>query len=171
MGISAVTFKDQVWRRIMRQIELAGSKANVRVGVLAENGGNETEAGSSITMIELAAIHEFGAPSVGIPCRSFIRSTFRRVEGAFGVLAGKLTTAFVQGTQPMERSLGQLGAWGVAQIKTTIRERQTGGFTPEIQENRPETIARKGSSLPLVDTGRLINAITWFVDLKGDMPA
>jgi hypothetical protein len=27
--------------------------------------------------------------------------------------------------------------------------------------NAPSTVAKKGSSRPLVDTGRLVNAITW----------
>ena len=57
--------------------------------------------------------------------------------------------------------LNTLGAKAAADVKNTIRQ----GIPPP---NSPETIRRKGSSRPLIDTGQLINAITWIVErVKG----
>ncbi len=154
-----------VWERLQRTLKLnskAAQESVVKVGIIASKGGDEPVEGGDITMIELAAIHEFGSPAAGIPQRSFIRSTFVREANVMGEICGKLVTQVIQG-MPLERALGLLGAWGVAQVKNTIKNRQTTG--PENQANKPRTIAKKGSSLPLVDTGRLINAMTWLVHL------
>ena len=152
----------KIWAQLRKRLP---EKSVVKVGVLAAQGGNATVAGSNITMIELAAIHEFGSPKNGIPQRSFIRSTFERPEIAAALqrMGAKFAKAIVEDKMTGAQALGLIGAWGVAQIKKTIKDRQTTG--PDAQENKPETIARKGSSLPLVDTGRLINAITWLVQM------
>ncbi len=169
MGV--VTVVRGSWDRLQRALLLnsrAAQESVAKVGILAAKGGDQTVAGTSITMIELAAIHEFGSPEAGIVQRSFIRSTFAREAQAMAELCGKLVTKVIYG-MPLERALGILGAWGAAQIKTTIRERNTTG--PEDQANRPSTIAKKGSSTPLVDTGRLINAISWSVWLGANRDA
>lgn len=53
-----------------------------------------------------------------------------------------------------------LGQWGASQCKLTIKRRLTGG-----PPNAPYTIEKKGSSTPLVDSGRLINAITYEIGM------
>jgi hypothetical protein len=185
-GSSPVEVVTTVWDRIKRALMVnskAAQESHVLVGVIAKKGGNEPHApGSPISMIELAAIHEFGATidvgarsrlsdrkqlparTIKIPQRSSIRSTFKRpdVTRDMGELCGKLVTKVIQGMK-LERALGLLGAWGVSQIRETINTRQTTG--PDRQANAPSTIAAKGSDLPLVNTGRLINAITWLVKM------
>jgi hypothetical protein len=51
-----------------------------------------------------------------------------------------------------------LGQWGAAAVKRTIT---SGQVTPP---DAPGTIARKGSSTPLIDEGQLVNAITYAVE-------
>lgn len=184
-GSSPVQIVTTVWDRLQRALALnskAAQESHVLVGVIAKKGGDEAHADSDITMIELAAIHEFGATvnlgartrvsdrkqlpatTIRIPQRSFIRSTFKRadVTREMGELCAKLTSKVIQG-MPLKQALGLLGAWGTAKVKDTINTRQTVG--PDPQPNAASTIAAKGSDLPLVDTGRLINAITWLVKL------
>lgn len=166
-GSSPVTVVTTVWERLQRSLAInskAAQESHVLVGVIAAKGGDEPAADGGITMIELAAIHEFGSPEAGIPQRSFIRSTFNRndVRREMGELAGKLVTKVIHGMK-LQTALGLMGAWGTAQIKNTINNRLTTG--PENQELKPATIKAKGSTLPLVDTGRLINAIQWLVKL------
>lgn len=146
----------KIWDRLRAKLP---EDAHVKVGVLT----NAKHPGSGISMLELAAIHEFGSPAAGIPERSFIRATFERaeVEAKLQAFAGRLAKAVVDDKLTWQQALGQLGAWATSQIKMTIKQRLTDG--PEDQANRPSTIAKKGSDLPLVDTGRLINAITWIV--------
>lgn len=154
------------WNRLQRALALnskAAQESHVKVGIIASKGGNEPhDASSGISLIEMMAIHEFGSPEAGIPQRSSIRSTFARgdVHNELRELAAKVTTKVIHGMS-LGQGLGLIGAWGVAKIKDTIKTRQTTG--PESQANAPSTIRKKGSNLPLVDTARLMNALSWLV--------
>ena len=158
--MSSVKINRKVWDELRKKLS---ADAHVKVGVLAGAGGEDMH--GDITMIELAAIHEFGSPAAGIPERSFVRSTFERkeVSDAMAQLCGKLANAIITDKMAPAQALGLLGQWGTAEIRRTIAERLTVG--PDPQENAASTIARKGSTTPLVDTGRLVNAITSSVEL------
>ncbi len=151
----------RVWDAIRLEVENAG-KLHVKVGVLMSGQGSQTQGG--ITMVELALIHELGAPSRNIPARSFIRSTFEtHAKAEFEVVLGKLARGIVSGKVTASRALDVLGAWSVAQIKNSIAKRLIK------QDLRPATIAKKNrtsknpadATTALVDTGRLINAISY----------
>lgn len=161
----SVTLNDSVWRKLKRQLRLA-ERAHVRVGVLAAKGGGKPTADGSATMTEIAAIHELGAPSVGIDERSFIRRTFREKEKELAAvtagLAKRMFKAVNQhvGVMGIERALNTLGAWGATEVKKTIAEGKH--IPPPLSA---ETKERKGSDRPLVDTGRLVQSIQWQVML------
>lgn len=123
------------------------AKANgmgVKVGVL---GGGQ--------LVDIALIHELGAPKAGIPERSFLRSTFEAKAKQLGKLAEQMAKKALEG-QGVEQSLNLIGTYLAAEIKKTIVNR----IAPA---NADSTIARKGSDVPLVDTGQLINSITYTV--------
>ncbi len=160
MGASlSVSIDTSVWDRLHRRLLLqteGGKASHVRVGVV---GPEASAMHDGVSMVELAAIHEYGSPAASIPERSFIRRTFAdsTVQDKLDKILPRLTERFIKG-ESMAKLLGVLGAWGVGQVKATIRA----GLTPDIKE---ATKKRKGSTLPLVDTGRLINAITWLVSV------
>lgn len=131
--------------------------ARVRVGIL-DDAPKQTDDGepAELSLLEIAAVHEFGAPSAGIPQRSFVRATVDAKAGeiakvqravAAGVLAGRITP---------EQGLNQIGAKVASFMVGAINA----GLAPPLKE---ETIARKGSSKPLVDTGQLKSSISWLV--------
>lgn len=134
---------------------------HVRVGVLSSRGGAQPAAGTekvtqSITLAELAAIHEFGSPKAGIPERSFIRSTLmRRVRNELVDLCAKLAKQIISQGFDVKRAYGLLGSWASAEVKKTIT---TTDIPPPLNA---QTIRQKGSSRPLVDTGQLLNSITY----------
>lgn len=132
----------------------------VKVGVLGSAG--TTENGTSI--VDIALIHELGAPKAGIPERSFLRSTFEAKSRQLSKLAEQMARKAMEG-QGVELSLNLIGTYLAAEIKKTIADRRTAG--PERQANADSTIARKGSDLPLVDTGQLLNSITYTVAHSG----
>lgn len=146
---------DQLHRRLLLETE-GGKASHVRVGVVGPEAGAMHD---DISMVELMAIHEYGSPAAGIPERAPIRRTFANstVQDNFSKIIPRLTERFIKG-ESMAKVLGLLGAWGVGQVRASIRA----GLTPDIKE---ATKKRKGSTLPLVDTGRLINAITWLVQV------
>lgn len=155
-----VNVDDTAWRALLARAH--GLDAYVKVGVLSDKGGEETEDG--ISLIELAALHEFGTEDGHIPERSFIRSTFEtRAADELYQMQVKLSRAVVLGKLTPRIALGMLGAWAAGAIKQTITSGE--GVPPPLA---PSTIKAKGSSRPLVDTGQLKNSITWLVvDAEG----
>lgn len=137
----------------LKRAELVG-RLRVRVGVLASRGGDAAHEGGDLSLVQLAAIHEFGSPAAGIPERSFIRSTFHTY--AKDALRDKLTVlckAALSGRMDPRVAIDLLGTWAVAEVRRTIT---AGKVRPPLA---PSTIDAKGSSKPLVDTGQLVNAI------------
>lgn len=114
------------------------------------------EAGAGgATNAEIAAALHLGTAT--IPSRPFIRQAFLTRRGEFLALAQRLAKAFLLGKMSGEQVMGLLGAWGAGAIKATIT--RTGSFAPLA----PSTIARKKSSRPLVDTGQLVNSVSFVV--------
>ncbi len=170
-GVSVkIKVDDKKWREVKKA--LINTRSRVKVGILADSS-HTSETGDDIGMLELTAIHEFGSPAANIPERSFIRSTLANKRPEInqvietvvgGALKQVLASEDASGDEieaASKQALGKLGAKVAAMIKRTIRDRETTG--PEDQALQQATIDAKGSTLPLVDTGQLIAAITWAV--------
>ncbi len=165
------------WEAIRKAI--AGTAARVKVGVLHDSRHEaDGETAGEISMLELAAIHEFGSPAAGIPERSFIRSTLTakrdEINTAIEELLGTAVKKLLESPNVTEsmaesaakKALGLLGTKVVSMMRATIRDRETTG--PEDQALKPATIRRKKSSLPLVDTAQLINSLSYEVVGAGE---
>lgn len=130
-------------------------RLHVRVGVLSSKGGDVKE--GEFTLVELAAVHEFGSADGHIPQRAPIRTTFYvRAKQELADMQFKLAKAIVTDGMDPKRAMGILGTWGANAIKKTITDGD--GLPPP---NAASTIAQKGSSRPLVDTGMLKAAYTF----------
>nr|DAJ97448.1 MAG TPA: virion morphogenesis protein [Caudoviricetes sp.] len=124
----------------------------VVVGVTAKTNGRNGEFSNA----ELAAIHEFGSPARNIPERSFLRKPLISNAAVIANLAKNAVGKFITGQITAEAALGALGEEAKSISKTAITE----GITPAL---KPATIKRKKSSKPLIDTGQLLNSITYEV--------
>ena len=69
--MNRVIDRDRGWRNIAQKMQTFRGEAVA--GFVAGKGGEVTHDGTALTMAELAAVHEFGAPSVSIPARPFMR--------------------------------------------------------------------------------------------------
>lgn len=130
-------------------------REQVKVGVPASK--NPIHSGT-INMATLAAVHEFGAPSQGIPERSFLRSAI--IEGQDKLsdeVANGLRAYMRQGKAVDLVFLNNIGMFASNLVKLKI---VNGPFKPLADI----TVKRKGSSKPLIDTGALRQAITWVVE-------
>lgn len=143
---------DKVWRKLKNKIERAGSM-HARVGIFSNRGGNTDHDGS--TILEIAAVHEFGSPKNGIPERSFIRSTFDKKEKELAKVIAGLSSKVMEMKMSFDKAYDILGTWGAGQVKANV---QSGPHLPP--PLKPATIARKKSTRPLIDTGRMIGAVT-----------
>lgn len=151
---------DEVWKKIQKRMKnLAASGPHVKIGVFSGSG----EEPNGISLVELAAIHEFGSPAANIPERSFLRSTFAEKKAELAKVSKKLAAGILTGKMGIDHALDVLGQWGVSKVKGAITEGE--GIPPP---NAPSTIAKKGSSRPLVNHGRLLNSITYQKVGKGD---
>lgn len=159
---------DRGWKKLKDFAKRVGDgKTYVKVGIVGPKAQETNEEG--ITTVRLAMIHEFGAPSVGIPERSFLRVTFDRNRVAYRAMLRKLLVS-VFSTKPLMKetqALGILGAKIAADVKGYVT--QGAGVPPP---NSPATLARKlaktrpgskGQPRTLIDTGRMIGSITWIV--------
>lgn len=148
--MASFQYNDKVWKKLLKRVGLL-AHARVRVGVLSGSGGDSpTESG--LTMLDIAMIHEFGAPKAGIPERSFIRLTFEMDQSKLAKFTARLARLIILGEVSVERALSLLGEFGVSRVKKTIID----GVSPALAAS---TIAAKGSSKPLVNTGQLLNSI------------
>jgi phage gpG-like protein len=182
------TSVDKGLEEIFQRANALVGGARVKVGALGRRGRR----GGGIDNVQLAIIHEFGTADGHIPERSFLRSTYEanreRYQGIMEAMALKVLRleaehaehrevlegmhAFGKGQQMLKRlrefnaeaqkdlenQLGLVGQQVVSDVKGRILEGE--GIPPP---NAPSTVRRKGSSRPLVDTGQLLNSLTYQV--------
>lgn len=155
---NSVTVTDRGWGNLQKLFASLGSqRPTVKVGIF---GGQEP---TGIGTVQLATIHEFGAPAANIPERSFLRSTMDRGKPEYLETMKKLLGLVIDGRATVHDVLELLGQRISADVKKYIA---TGpGVPPPL---RPATIRRKGSDRPLVDTGRMLASITYEVDAGED---
>lgn len=125
---------------------------SVVVGVTAKSNARSDE----LTNADLAMIHEFGSPTHNIPERSFLRKPLINNAEAVANLAKNAIGKFIAGEMSLETALGYVGE----EAKSISKEAVTNGISPAL---KPATIKRKKSSKPLIDTGQLLNSITYEV--------
>lgn len=154
-----VTVRDSGASKMLAELRALGGKT-VRVGILDEAPKRESpgkgKKASRATLLEVAAVHEFGAPAAGIPQRSFIRATVDLKAAEIQATRDKLAAQVAEGKITAQVALERLGAFVQGIVQARIAE----GIGPAL---KPGTIARKKSSKPLIDTGQLRSAVTWKV--------
>jgi hypothetical protein len=108
---------------------------------------------SRLTVREIGAIHELG---LGVPKRSFIAAWVDEDASAINYQLTNMGKGLVRKNNPvpLETLANQFGLWSVGRIQQRISD----GIDPPLA---PSTIARKGSSTPLINTGQLRSSITY----------
>lgn len=141
------TDRDLGLRRFIRELQTA-RVTEVVIGVQegAENDGQ--------SIAEYAAYNEFGTEN--IPERSFMRSTFDENVAELRQDMDRRYGQVLQGTMTVRTALGLVGLKHQDQIKSKI----SSNIPPP---NSPVTIANKGSSRTLIDTGAMKNSIHYII--------
>lgn len=112
--------------------------------------------GKSLTVGEIAIVHEFGTADGKIPERSFIRAPYDRNVKQWFDTQQRFKGKVLKGEMSVRRALGLMAIRIQRDFQDAIRR---GGY-PFIQ-NAPSTIERKGSSSPLIDTAQMLNSVTY----------
>lgn len=132
-------------------IERIRKPGTVDVGIIDAGVHDETE----LTVASIGFIHEFGGGNS--PERSFIRSTTTEKKKEIIAFQKKLMRKIVAGVLTTDKALGLLGEF----VADLITQKIVDISDPP---NHPSTIAKKGSSNPLIATSQLKNSITYEVN-------
>jgi phage gpG-like protein len=135
-------------QRLEKLLKKAQRQPHVAVGILQDE---EREDGFS--MVDLAMVHEYGSQARNIPPRSFIRSTCDAKRKEHLELIRKFQWKILLGRITAQQALTQLGEVVSKDMVKTINN----GIEPRLEAR---TVKRKGSSKPLIDTGRLKGSLT-----------
>ncbi|BEM41647.1 hypothetical protein [uncultured Serratia sp.] len=161
-------------KSVLTKLEKA-KRLSVAVGVPAAKNAARGETNNAT----IAAVHEFGAviqvtpkmrgflhhagihlkadtAQITVPERSFLRSTVAENKAAAASFLARGINAALTGDADIKTPFDALGRnmAGLAQRKIQS------GIAPPLSA---ATIARKGSSKPLIDSGQLVQSITWEV--------
>ncbi len=154
MSTNTVKDRDLGYDDILGGLKDLADGKFVVVGVRSAAGGKDT--GNGFNLASLAATHEFGSEKAGVPERSFLRST---VDAQKEAIADRMETAVVKvlessGYGEVDTQLGLLGVFVAGEVQKAIANRTIGGPPNAESTTRPRP-SGKGSSVPLIDTGRL----------------
>lgn len=153
---------------LLRKLRLAKKAQRVvDVGILGQEaastheGGEEDGGGEELTIGEIAAIHELG---LGVVPRPFLRGY---VDGHRPEIEDRIrleTRRLLLGkTRNTTEALERLGIWLQGEIQDWMADPGN-----NLEPNTPETILRKGSAMPLIDTGQLRSSVSYVVRSRSD---
>jgi len=148
--------EDRGYADLVKTIFAMGSP-KVSVGIHEEDGAHDH---GGMTVVDLASIHEFG---LGVPERSFIRAWFDENEDRAKEAMRRLLVSVLEGKNKPEQAVEKFALWVVGEMQARIAR----GIAPALAES---TIASKGSSVPLIDTGQLRSSISYeILDANGQV--
>jgi HK97 gp10 family phage protein len=147
--VAKIIDKDKGLKRIVANIKEL-SDYSIKMGVL----GNQMVEGVSV--VDYAIYNEWGTSR--IPARPFMGTTYDRYADELIVRAKHLAGEMIEGRMKPKQVVDTLGLWYVSKIKMTIREAKSWAVP-----NAASTINLKGSSSPLIDNGRMLNAVNFEV--------
>lgn len=134
--------------RLYRKIRTAiTGPTKVKVGLVAGQADSD--------VIDRGFFNEFGTKD--IPERPFMRLGVKDARAELRPNMHRAAKAVMNGSTSMRQALGKFGVVGQGSIQDSITKLSD-------PPNAPSTIAQKGSSNPLIDTGEMRAAITWEID-------
>lgn len=152
--VDSVKDIDRGFKRIQRELKRMGNM-QIFVGFQGASG-LESGPDSDATIVDIATFHEFG--TVNIPERPFLRSAMDVNKAKIGSQFETEIKRVIDGKQDALQAANRLGIFGVELVRERIRS------SPSWAEALDQsTIDLKGSSVPLIDTGQLVQSVTYLV--------
>lgn len=144
-----VTADGKKLQKILKEL----ADKEVRVGF--QQGKATEEDGTDVC--DIAAWNELG--TVNMPSRPFLRMSVDDNSDKINSFMSAQKRSIIKG-EPANRILKKIGIFQKDLIQEKITE---GSFAP----NAPSTIKAKGSSKPLIDTGRMRQSVNFEIKQKG----
>lgn len=150
---SKVEDRDNGYAKMIADLDALGH-LEITIGVHAEEGAGDE--GNGLTVAEVAEANEFG---LGVPARPAITGWADENAETFPTRMREESEAALRARASPAQRLDALAQVGAGEIQAKI----AGGVPPP---NAPSTIARKGSSTPLIDKGQFRSSIRGKVGAK-----
>lgn len=154
-GETKERFDDKRYRRVIKDLrEVERSTVDVGFFKTIARSGAELVDSDALDIAEIAAVNEFGSTKANIPERSFMRTTVDEKRIKYKKVLSDLMGDILIGVKTVNNALDLFGIRVVGDIKRKIT-------SIRVPPNAPSTIAQKpGGNNPLIDTGRMRNAVT-----------
>ena len=147
-----VTVDDKVWRRIIANVKKAGT-LELQVGITGSDG-EQKHPNSDLTIGEIALIHEYGSEKADVPARPFLSRAFERTAFPMHAAMRRAASDCYMSPSSLMSSLRAMGQLAVGAVRMTIFD----NIPPALEES---TVRKKGHDLALVDSGTLMEAISY----------
>lgn len=165
--------RDKGFNKFLQQAKELSKNSQVAIGVRGQDASEKktgsTDTGAKFTpmqapsLADVATWMEYGTERNGghVPERSYIRSTMTENHTFYVKMMVTLAMKVLDPKSPMpvETALGLAGE----KVKMDVMNKIRSNIPPALS---PQTTDRKGSTTALIDTGQLINAITYDVRLN-----
>lgn len=151
MARSKLIDRDLGWKDLKAKVKAAG-KVAVKVGLLQDSGHHP----DGTSLVEAAVGNEFGTSDGRIPERPAWRQGIDGNEKKLVTALRRTATEVVDRDLPADIAIRRVGHLAQAIIRKSIVDLDD-------PPNAPATIAAKGSSNPLIDSGHTRQAVTFEV--------
>lgn len=123
---------------------------------------NKQHEGSSLTVAELGAVHEYGSPAAGIEARPWLGFTFQNRRRALAEQLERLTRSVLAGSTTAIRAMSQVGEFTASAVKRSISQRL---IRQELAESTLTRRAQLGQGdAALYATEQLYDAVGFKID-------
>ena len=144
---------DKGLTQILKRMTVAARGQVASVGVQGDKAQLMEHENS--TNVEIYAVHEYGTKDGRIPERSSLRTTFDEKHPAYQKDLDEVGRKFF-GLQKYEGELMLLGE----KMKKDVIEKIKSGIPPELAPSTIASTPKRKGSVPLWNTGQLVNALT-----------
>lgn len=139
-----------------------GDLYRARVGILGQYAARTGETEQSINNATLGLIQMYGSVTNKIPPRDFLVMPIERKRRELLKVLGSSTARAAFAQKDFKRLFMIIGATAAGFVDEAFASAGFGTWAP----NKPATVARKGSSAPLIDTAELRKSISFDVVSK-----
>ena len=147
MAVKAIDKGLEAHARLAKAINGRGVEFGIQ-----RDAGRDPKTG--IELIDIAIWNELGTEH--IPARPAIRDFAEKNGEVLGVAMERMAGAVQDGSLTVEQALDQLGTFAEKHQKAHIQHSKEWA-----KPNAKSTVARKGSDVPLIDHGLLVNAVRY----------